>query len=75
MIKDIHAQRLATISLMLRELRFNYGLTQEQFAQQINKPRNSVSRAENSCNLTLLSLFVLLDGYEISLDEFFSGLK
>ena len=67
-------KRLDLVSEMLRELRFNCGYTQQQFGQQINKPRNSISRSENSKNMTLKSLFEFIDGYDISLNDFFSGM-
>lgn len=72
--KIISNKRLDSVSSMLRELRFNYGFTQLQLGQQINKPRNSISRSENSKNMTLKSLFEFIDGYDISLNEFFSGM-
>jgi transcriptional regulator with XRE-family HTH domain len=67
-------KRLESVSELLRELRFNYGFTQLQLGQQLNKSRNSISRSENSKNMTLKSLFEFIDGYDISLNEFFSGM-
>jgi transcriptional regulator with XRE-family HTH domain len=64
-----------SVSLMLRELRFNYGYTQQQLGQFINKSRQSISRAENSKNITLSLLFEIIDVYDMTLYEFFSGIK
>jgi len=63
------------VSHMLRELRFNYGYTQHQLGQLINKSRQSISRSENSKNITLLLLFEIIDVYDMTLDEFFSGME
>lgn len=64
-----------SVSLMLRELRFNYGYTQQQLGQFINKSRQSISRSENSKNITLSLLFEIIDVYDMTLYEFFSGIK
>jgi len=68
-------KRAASVSAMLRELRFNFGFTQQQLGEQIHKSRQSISLSENSKNISLNFLFDIIDAYDISLDEFFSGME
>ena len=68
-------KRAESVSAMLRELRFNFGYTQQQLGELINKSRQSISRSENSKNISIIFLFDILDAYEITLDEFFSGME
>jgi transcriptional regulator with XRE-family HTH domain len=64
-------KRLEFLSTFLRELRLNSGMTQQEISQQINLHRNSIIRAENAKNITLLSLFELADALDISPKELF----
>ena len=68
-------KRAESVSAMLRELRFNFGYTQLQLGEQIHKSRQSISRSENSKNISIIFLFDILDAYDITLDEFFSGME
>jgi transcriptional regulator with XRE-family HTH domain len=68
-------KRADSVSAMLRELRFNYGYTQQQLGEQIHKSRQSISRSENSKNISIIFLFDILDAYDIPLEEFFSGME
>lgn len=67
-------KRLEYLSIFLRELRFNRGMTQQELSQQLNLHRNSIVRAENSKNLTLISLFELADALDISPKELFQDI-
>ena len=67
-------KRAESVSAMLRELRFNFGYTQQQLGELINKSRQSISRSENPKNISIIFLFDILDAYDITLDEFFSGM-
>jgi transcriptional regulator with XRE-family HTH domain len=70
-IPEQHLKRFEYISIFLRELRLNEGMTQQELSQQMNLHRNSVIRAEKAKNITLLSLFELADALEISPKELF----
>lgn len=70
-IPEQHQKRLEIISIYLRELRFNEGLTQKDLSQTVNLHRNTIIRAENAKNLTLLSLFELADALNISPKDVF----
>jgi transcriptional regulator with XRE-family HTH domain len=68
-------ERLDSVSAMLREFRFTYGYTQEQLGDLIHKSRQSISRSENSKNISLSFLFDIIDIYDITLEDFFSGME
>ena len=74
-ISDQNIRRLEYLSIYLRELRLNEGLTQEELSQQMNLHRNSIIRAENCKNITLLSLFELIDALDVSPEDIFYDLK
>jgi transcriptional regulator with XRE-family HTH domain len=68
-VPEQHVKRLEYIGIYLRELRFSEGLTQNELSLQANLHRNTIVRAENAKNMTLLSLFELADALEISPKE------
>ena len=70
-----HLKKLETIATYLRELRFNEGLTQKELSQKLNLHRNTVIRAENGKNLTLLSLFEFADAMDIRFQELFQDIE
>ncbi len=70
-----HDERMDSVSAMLREFRFTYGYTQEQLGELIQRSRQSISRSENSKNISLSFLFDILDVYDITLEEFFSSME
>jgi len=70
-ITDQNLKRLENLSIFLRELRLNEGLTQRELSQNLNLHRNTIHRAENARNITLLSLFELADALEISPTDLF----
>lgn len=62
------------IGEFLKELRKEKGLTQEQFAEQFNVSRRSVSRWETGNNMPNLDTLVeMADYYEIDLRELLDG--
>lgn len=66
-----HIKRLEYLSTYLRELRFAEGMTQQELSLNLNVHRNTIQRAENAKNLTLLSVFELSDALDISLKDLF----
>lgn len=74
-IPEQHLKRFEYVSIFLRELRLNSGLTQEELSQQMNLHRNSIIRVEKAKNITLLSLFELADALDISPKELFQDIK
>lgn len=74
-IPEQQLQRFEYISIFLRELRLNSGLTQKELSQQTSLHRNSIINAEKARNITLLSLFELADALEISPKELFLDLE
>lgn len=74
-IQDHNLRRLEYLSMFLRELRLNSGLTQLELSQRMNYHRNSIIRAEKAKNITLLSLFELSDSLDINPKEFFLDME
>lgn len=62
------------IGLLLKELRKEKGLTQEQFAEIVNVSNRTVSRWENGNNMPDLDILIQIsDYYEINLRELLDG--
>jgi DNA-binding XRE family transcriptional regulator len=70
-----HAKRYEHLSTFFRELRINEGMTQRDLSQNLNLHRNTIIRAENAKNLTLLSVFELADALEISVKDLFQDIE
>lgn len=68
-IPEKHQKKLEIIATYLRELRLNEGLTQKELSLTMNLSRNTVIRAENAKNLTLLSFFELAQALDINPKE------
>lgn len=73
--EDDNQYRLLLISTFLKEYRINSGFTQEELSQQSNLHRNTIIRAENAKNITLLSLFELADALDLSPKELFLDIE
>ena len=74
-LTDQNRKRLEYLGTYLRELRFNEGMTQKELSQNLNLHRNSIIRAENNHNITLLTVFELADALDISLSELFQDME
>jgi transcriptional regulator with XRE-family HTH domain len=74
-IPDRHRKKIEYLSTYFRELRLNEGMTQKELSQNLNLHRNTIIRAENAENLTLLSVFELADALDISLKELFQDIE
>ena len=65
-----HKKRLDKIGSMLREMRFSEGKYQDEW-EEYGLSRRQIQRGEQGLNLTLTTLFTLLDCYGYRLDDFF----
>lgn len=74
-IPEQHQKRLEYLSTYFRELRFNEGMTQVELSQETNLHRNSIIRAENAKNMTLISIFEMADFFDLSISELFQDIK
>jgi transcriptional regulator with XRE-family HTH domain len=74
-ISEQNLRRLEYLSSYLREIRINENLTQLELSQQGNLHRNTILRAENAKNLTILSFFELADALDISPNELFQDIE
>lgn len=66
-------QRLEIIGRTLREIRFSEGRNQDEYVEY-GATRRQIQRGEHSSNLTLISLFNLLNCYGYNLNEFFQDM-
>lgn len=74
-IPDHHQKRLDYISTFIKELRLSEGMTQKELSRNSNLHRNTIIRAENAENLTLLSVFELVDTLDINLNDLFQDVE
>lgn len=68
------SERLETISKMLKEIRFSEGRNQDEYAEY-GATRRQIQRGEHCLNLTMTSLFNLLNCYGYTLREFFEDME
>lgn len=68
-VSETNKRRLKVLSLYLHELRLNGSLTQNELSQSLNLHRNTIIRAENAQNMTLLTFFEMADALDISPKE------
>jgi len=69
-----HQKRLHIIGSMLWEMRFAEGKNQDEFSEY-GITRRQIQRGEYGSNLTLDSLFSLLDCYGYRVNEFFKDME
>ena len=69
-----NSQRLETIGRMLKEIRYSDGRNQDEYVEY-GATRRQIQRGEHGLNLTLTSLFNLLDCYGYTLREFFEDME
>lgn len=74
-ISEYQKQRLDAISVYLRTYRTVSGYSQEELCKHLNLHRNTLIRAENAENITLLSFLELADTLEIDLNEMFAAIE
>lgn len=70
-VSDYQLNRIKSISDYLRNYRIIRGYTQDELCEYLNLHRNTLIRAENGENITLLSFLELVDTLEIDLNEMF----
>lgn len=74
-MSNIKDHRFTEIGTFLKELRVNSGYTQAMVAEGINLSRNSISKIENGGNFLFQHLLILIDYYEINLNDFFQDIE
>ena len=74
-IPESYDIKLHRLSSLIKEYRINNGYSQVELSEHLNIHRNTLSRAENGKNITLLSLFELADTLEIDLAELFVDIE
>ncbi len=73
-IRNSDRQRLEAIGKTLKEMRFSEGRNQDEL-EEYGATRRQIQRGEHGLNLTLTSLFNLLDCFGYTLQEFFEDLE
>jgi len=68
-INPNHELLLSRISIALREIRYSEGLNQNELTEW-GLSRRQIQRGESGCNISLVGLFTLLDGFNYNLTEF-----
>ena len=68
-------KKLGNIAGLIREYRINNGYSQMELAEYLNLHRNTLSRAENGRNITLLSFFELADTLGVDLVDLFVDIQ
>jgi transcriptional regulator with XRE-family HTH domain len=63
------------IGARLRELREKTKLSQEKFANHYDLDRSQISRVENGTNIEINTLVSFIRALDISIQEFFAGIK
>jgi len=74
-IPEHQIHRFKYLSSLLRNLRLNDGYSQKMLAEQADIHYNTVYHSENLHNITLLSLFELIDAYGISVSDVFQDME
>jgi DNA-binding transcriptional regulator YiaG len=73
-VPENHKKMLQTMGHYIRELRLAYGMTQTEFSTQQRIGKNSLQNAEYGRNITLLTLFKIIDEL-VSPNELFEDIK
>ncbi|NMC57769.1 MAG: helix-turn-helix transcriptional regulator [Candidatus Methanofastidiosa archaeon] len=74
-VPESYNLKLQRLSSLLKEYRINNGYSQIGLSEYLNIHRNTLSRAENGKNITLLSLLELADTLEIDLVDLFVDIE
>ena len=68
-------KKLKNMASLIREYRINSGYSQIELAEYLNLHRNTLSRAENAKNISVLTLCELASTLEIDLAELFVDIE
>lgn len=74
-IPEHFQHKLNHLSQVLVECRFNENQSQMDVSGEVDIHRNTIIRAENGKNITLVSLFILADYYEMPISDLFSFIE
>ncbi len=77
LIPQRHQKRMEEIRSFIKNCRINEGYTQSELGGKANLHVNSIQRFENcfSRNISLITLFSLIDAMEMPLSEFFADME
>lgn len=64
------------IGLRIRELRLNKGMSQEKLALKIEMDRSYFASVENgNRNISIVNLYKIVNGLEVTMEEFFKNIR
>jgi len=70
-IPEEHQMKLDYIGALIREYRFGEGWTQQMLGEYCNLNRNTISRAENGGNVSVLTILEIVDSLDIKIVDLF----
>jgi len=74
-LPDHQVKRLTCIGAFIRGLRLADCKSQIEAAHGMGMARQTVQTAEYGGNITLLTMFKIIDAYDMTLEEFFTEMK
>ncbi len=74
-IPDHQVNRLACIGAFVRGMRLADGFSQIEAAQEIGIAKSTIQAAEHGGNITLLTIFKIIDAFDMTLHEFFTEMQ
>jgi DNA-binding XRE family transcriptional regulator len=72
---DHRISRLECIGTFCKNLRINDNLSQFDFARMNGLSRSTLQKAEYGGNMTLRTLFKIVDAHHLTLEEFFTEME
>ncbi len=66
MISPVNKKRLLWLSLFVKELRFNLGMTQQDLADKSDLPRSTIQRAEHGKNINIMTIYKIADALHVN---------
>ena len=74
-LENHNKERLLYIGNLIKEYRYDTQLSRANFAIEYDLPKITIQNAENGKNITLNTLFRILDTQYLTLDDFFTDMK
>jgi transcriptional regulator with XRE-family HTH domain len=72
-IPEEHQKKLNYIGALIREYRFAEGWSQQMLSEYCNLNRNTISRAENGGNVSVLTILEIAETLDIRLTDLFEN--
>jgi transcriptional regulator with XRE-family HTH domain len=73
--QEHHILRLDQVGMFIKNIRLNDGLTQAEMAIACGLSRNTIQKVEYSGNMKLVTLFKIIDAFDLTLEQFFTEME